>query len=166
MIGGMGFYTLYMQDGSKLYYDVIQWDEEGKCDIGHTRYEAEPESVLLEIDEMKYRLSHEFEEKFSVERYNGLKGNGERSIYYTKFRDRALASCNDEIYGYIKQEMDKLDVTKKMNVHLTNAVTELDNGKVLMHFHGSVRYRSTWEFEEISFTLLCDTKEKRVIPYW
>lgn len=71
----------------------------------------------------------------------------------------------DEIYGYIKQEMDKFDITKKMNVHLTNAVTELDNGKVLMHFHGTVRYRSTWEFEEISFTLLCDTKEKRVIPY-
>ena len=165
LIGGMGYYTLYMQDGNKLYYDVIQWDGEGKCDVGDTRYEAEPESVLLEIDEMKYQLAEEFEGKFAVERYNGLKGNGERSIYYTKFCDRALASCNDEIYGYIKQEMDKLDVTKKMNVHLSNAVTELDNGKVLMHFHGTVRYRSTWEFEEISFTLLCDTKEKRVIPY-
>ncbi len=165
LIGGKGNYILHMRDGTKLYYNVIQWDEEGKCDVGSTWYEAEPESVLLEIDEMKYQLGDKFEEKFTMERYCDLKGNGERSIYYSKFRDRALSSCNDAVYGYIKQEMDKLDITKKMNVHLTNAVTELDNGNVLMHFHGTVRYRSTWEFEEISFTLLCDTKEKRVIPY-
>ena len=164
LIGGMGYYTLYMQDGTNVYYDVIQWGEGGKCTVDGTWYEAEPESVLLEIDEMKYQLAEAFEKKFSVERYNDLKGNGERSIYYTKFRDRALATCNDEICGYIKQEMDKFDITKKMNVHLSNAVTELGDGKVLIHFHGSVRYRCTWEFEEISFTLLCDTKEKTVIP--
>lgn len=165
LYGDSGCYILQMRDGSELYYDVIQWGEGGKCDVGGIWYEAEPESVLMKIDEMEYQLAEEFEKKFSVERYNGLKGNGERSIYYTKFRDRALASCNDEICEYIKQEMGGLDITKKMNVHLSNAVTELDGGKVLMHFYGTVRYRSTWEFEEISFTLLCDTKEKRVIPY-
>lgn len=165
LIGDRGNYILHMQDGTKLFYNVIQWYEGGKSDIGYTWYEAEPESVLMKINEMEYQLAEEFEKKFSVERYNGLKGNGERSIYYTKFRDRALASCNDEICEYIKQEMGGFDITKKMNVHLSNAVTELDGGKVLMHFYGTVRYRSTWEFEEISFTLLCDTKEKRVIPY-
>lgn len=165
LYGDSSCYILHMQDGTKLFYDVIQWDGGGKCNIGHTWYEAEPESVLLEINEMEQRLAGEFEEKFSMERYNGLKGNGERSIYYTKFRDRSLASCNDEICEYIKQETGGLDITKKMDVHLSNAVTELDDGNVLMHFYGTVRYRSTWEFEEISFTLLCDTKEKRVIPY-
>lgn len=158
-------YVLYMRDGSSRYYDVIQWDEGGICSIAHTWYEAEPEHILMEIVEMETQLAEEFHKKFREERYYDLKGNGKRAIWYPKFRDEALTSCNDEIYEYVKQQMDKLDITRKMNVHLSYQISELDSGNVLIHFHGSVRYCNTWEFEEISFMLLCDTKEKRVIPY-